>query len=230
MASSQPSLFLLLSHWSPALLQGFGVNILISVLAISMGTIAGLVVGFLKISRSRWLRLPASVYVQIFRNAPMLVLIYFSTYVFPFELHIGHGYYPFPDWVKVTLGLTLPASAYVAEIFRGALQSIPSAQWESAHSLAFSRGQILRWILLPQCVKRMLPPWINLYSAITMSTSLATLVGVHDLVNVAQIAANTVNRIPFTVLSYFTVLMLFFVYCYPISRYTRLLEKRHAYR
>jgi polar amino acid transport system permease protein len=80
--------------------------------------------------------------VQIFRNAPWLVLIYFTTYVFPFEITLGSTYVSFPDWVKVTIGLALPASANVAEIFRGAIASIPSTQWEAARSLAFSRGQI----------------------------------------------------------------------------------------
>jgi polar amino acid transport system permease protein len=88
--------------------------------------------------------LPATIWVQVFRNAPWLVLIYFTTYVFPFELHLVHiPGSPFPDWVKVVLGLALPTSANVAEIFRGAIQSIPSAQWEAARSLAFRRGRDL---------------------------------------------------------------------------------------
>lgn len=118
----------------------------------------------------------------------------------------------------------------MAEIFRGAIQSIPSAQREAAQSLAFKRTQIFRWIILPQCVRRMLPPWMNLYASITMSTSLASLVGVHDIVDTAQIASNTVARTDFTILVYFTLLALFFAYCYPIARYTRRLEKRHAFR
>ena len=98
-----------------------------------------------------------------------LVLIYFTTYVFPFELHIVSWTFPFPDWVKVVLGLALPTSANVAEIFRGAIQSIPSAQWEAAQSLAFRRSQIFRLVVLPQCVRRMLPPWMNLYASITIN-------------------------------------------------------------
>ena len=71
---------------------------------------------------------------------------------------------PIPDWIKATLGLALPVMANVAEIVRGAVQSIPTAQWESAESLAFTRRQTLWMIILPQCVKRMLPPWMNLYA------------------------------------------------------------------
>lgn len=216
-------------QWSPALLRGLGVNIQISALAMTLGTIAGLAVGALSLSPSWLLRRLTRVYLLLFRNAPILVLVYFTTYVFPFELGIGRWSVPFPDWIKVVIGLGLPASANVAEIFRGAIQSIPSAQWEAAQSLAFRRAQIFRMIVLPQCVRRMLPSWMNLYASITMSTSLASLVGVHDLVDTATVASNTVARTDFTILVYFTLLALFFAYCHPIARWTRYLERRHEH-
>lgn len=215
-------------QWLPALLRGLWVNIEISVLAVALGTAVGLVVGALSLSPVHAVRVAARCYVQVFRNAPILVLIYFTTYVFPFEVHLVQWTFPFPDGVKVVLGLALPTSANVAEIFRGAIQSIPAAQWEAAQSLAFRRSQIFRWVVLPQCLRRMLPPWMNLYASITMSTSLASLVGVHDVVDTAQIASNTVARTDFTILVYFTLLALFFAYCYPIARATRALERRQA--
>jgi len=218
----------LLWQWTPALLRGLLTNIEISVLAMALGTLVGLVVGALSLSPLRLPRVLTRWYVQFFRNAPVLVLIYFTTYVFPFELHLVKWTVPFPDWIKVVLGLALPTSAVVAEIFRGAIQSIPSAQWEAAQSLAFRRTEIFRLIVLPQCLRRMLPPWMNLYASITMSTALASLVGAHDVVDTAQIASNTVARTDFTVLVYFTLLGVFFAYCYPIARATRALERRHA--
>ncbi|WP_454708069.1 amino acid ABC transporter permease [Delftia acidovorans] len=224
---SAPPAFVHLWKWLPALLRGLLVNIEISVLAVAIGTVAGLVLGALSLSPTPAVRTGVRWYVQLFRNAPILVLIYFTTYVFPFELKLVSWTFPFPDWVKVVLGLALPTSANVAEIFRGAIQSIPSAQWEAAQSLAFRRSEIFRLIVLPQCVRRMLPPWMNLYASITMSTSLASLVGVHDVVDTAQIASNTVARTDFTILVYFTLLALFFAYCYPIARATRSLERRH---
>lgn len=173
--------------------------------------------GVLQLSPRLPVLLLAGWYVQLFRNAPALILIYFATYVFPFELHIGSHYINFPDWSKVTLGLALPASANVAELFRGAIASIPAVQWEAAASLALRRRQILSWIILS--------PWMNLYSTITMSAALASLVGGHDLLDSAQIASTTVNRIDFTIAVYFIILLLFFIYCYPISRLTQYLEK-----
>jgi polar amino acid transport system permease protein len=216
-----------LLQWAPALGWGFLVNIQISVLAIAIGTAAGLVLGALSLSESALPRRLVRGYVLFFRNAPVLVLVYFTAYALPFEFHLALHTFSFPDWLKVVLGLALPASANIAELFRGAIQSIPSAQWESAQSLAFKRSELLRLIILPQCVKRMLPPWMNVYAAITMSTSLASLVGVHDLVDTAQIASNTVSRTDFTILVYCTLLLLFFAYCYPIARATWALERRY---
>ncbi|WP_018607198.1 amino acid ABC transporter permease [Uliginosibacterium gangwonense] len=219
----------ILINWLPLLGRGLLMNVLISVLAMAIGTVLGLVVGALELSPLGWVQSPARGYVQIFRNAPLLVLIFFTTYVFPFEVKIAGQYLPFPDWFKATIGLALPASAHIAEIFRGAVQSIPTPQWEASSSLAFTRSQTLRWIILPQCVKRALPPWMNLYAMITMSTTLASLVGVTELLEAAKNASNTVNRTDFTILVYLSVLSLFFVYCYPITRLTRRLEKRFAY-
>lgn len=217
-------------HWSPALLGGFGLNILISLLAMALGTLAGLVVCALRLSPLWPLRAVAGLYVQIFRNAPKLVLVYFASYVFPFEILVGGRYLPFPDWLKVTVGLALPASAYAAEIFRGAIQSIPSAQWEAARSLAFTRLQQLRFIILPQCLRRMLPPWTSLYAVVTMASSLASLVGTTDLLSVAQTASATEHSIPFTIAIYFVVMGLFFAYCYPLSLLTRKLERANGPR
>src|SRR5450830_603117 len=228
LTNSTPAVLVYLWTWSPALLRGLSANIGISILTMALGTAAGLLVGALSFSPLRLLRVATRCYVQVFRNAPVLVLIYFTTYLFPFEVRLLSWTVPFPDWIKVVLGLALPASANVAEIFRGAIQSIPSAQWEAAHSLAFRRSEIFLLIVLPQCVRRMLPPWMNLYAGITMATSLASLVGVHDVVDAAQIASKTVSRTDFTVLIYATLLLLFFAYCYPIARATQALEARHA--
>lgn len=214
--------------WLPHLALGLKMNVVISVLAMVIGTVLGILVGSLELSHTRMTHLVAHWYVQGFRNAPMLVLIFFATYVFPFEIHLGSHYIPFPDWVKATVGLALPASAHIAEIFRGAVQSIPTPQWEASSSLAFSRWQTLRWIILPQCLKRALPPWMNLYAMISMSTTLASLVGVTELLESAKNASNTVNRTDFTVLVYLAVLSFFFLYCYPITRLTRRLENRFA--
>jgi polar amino acid transport system permease protein len=201
-------------------------NILISLLAMTGGTVLGVILGILEIAPLKVVRYPVVFYVQVFRNAPHLVLIFATTYIFPFEIVLFGHYLPFPDWLKAVIGLAIPASAYVAEITRGAIQSIATTQWEAAKGLGFSRLQSLRWIILPQCARRSLPPWMNLFASITMGTALASLVGVHELLHAATDASTAVRRLDFTVLAYVVVMTAFFVLCYPISSLTRRLERR----
>ncbi|MDR5773913.1 MULTISPECIES: amino acid ABC transporter permease [unclassified Caballeronia] len=212
-------------RWLPALLHGFAINVAVSIGALTFGTVLGVFVGSLSLARGIVGR-AARLWVQAFRNAPWLVLIFFTTYVFPFEFDLGGHVVPFPDWLKVVAALALPASANIAEVFRGAVQSIPSTQWDAAGSLAMSRRQILLLIVLPQCMRRMLPPWMNVYAIITMGTALSSLVGIHDVLDTAQIASTTVAHSSFTVLMYMSALALFFVYCYPVTLATRAVERR----
>ncbi|MEK1897654.1 MAG: amino acid ABC transporter permease [Rhizobium sp.] len=223
---SDLSLLRILIEWVPYLGRGFLMNILISLLAMTGGTVLGVILGILEIAPLKVVRYPVVFYVQVFRNAPHLVLIFATTYIFPFEIVLFGHYLPFPDWLKAVIGLAIPASAYVAEITRGAIQSIATTQWEAAKGLGFSRLQSLRWIILPQCARRSLPPWMNLFASITMGTALASLVGVHELLHAATDASTAVRRLDFTVLAYVVVMTAFFVLCYPISSLTRRLERR----
>ncbi|MQB41571.1 amino acid ABC transporter permease [Rhizobium sp. ICMP 5592] len=220
------SLLSTLIEWLPYLGSGFLMNILISLLAMTGGTVLGVILGILELAPLKIVRYPVVFYVQVFRNAPHLVLIFATTYIFPFEIVVAGHYLPFPDWLKAVIGLAIPASAYVAEITRGAIQSIATTQWEAAKGLGFSRLQALRWIILPQCARRSLPPWMNLFASITMGTALASLVGVHELLHAATDASTAVRRLDFTVLAYIVVMTAFFVLCYPISSLTRRLERR----
>jgi polar amino acid transport system permease protein len=184
--------------------------------------------GFGLLSPRRPVKRGAWLATNFFRNAPWLVLLFYCMFLLPFQVTIFGVTIPLPDWVKATLGLALPVMANVAEILRGAMQSIPTAQWESAASLAFSRRQTLWMIILPQCVKRMLPPWMNLYAILTMATVLASIVGVNEMMTLTRQALSAENR-PGLLLSFYSyVLLWFFVYCYPIARWTVRLEARYA--
>ena len=220
----------LLIKWTPLLAKGFLFNLLISVLAMALGTLAGLLLGFARISLLAPVRGTSWLVVQFFRNSPWLVLLFFVMFLMPFELRIGGTTVPFPDWIKATLGLALPIMANFAEIVRGAVQSIPTAQWEAARSLAFSRRQTLWQIILPQCVKRMLPPWMNWYAILTMATTLASIVGVSDVMTITGRITAAEARTDLLIPIYSYVLLWFFLYCYPIALWTRRLEARYAER
>ena len=220
----------LLLKWTPLLAEGFIFNIAISFMAMAFGTLAGVFLGLGRISLLAPVRGTSWIVVQFFRNAPWLVLLFFVMFLMPFEFRIGHHVIPFPDWMKSTIGLALPIMANIAEIVRGAVQSIPTAQWEAARSLAFSRRQILWQIILPQCIKRMLPAWMNWYAILTMATTLASIVGVSEVMTIVGRITAAESRTDFLIPIYSYVLLWFFLYCYPIALWTRRLEARFAER
>ena len=222
-------MFETLVRWMPLLLKGFIFNIVISIFAMAIGTLAGTALGLGQISLNRYVQKFAWILTQFFRNAPWLVLLFFAMFLLPFELKIFGLTIPLPDWLKAIFGLSLPVMANVSEIVRGAVQSLPSGQWEAAESLAFSRNQVLWRIILPQCVKRMLPPWMNLYSILTMATVLASIVGVSEVMTLTgQALAAEGGRSDLLIPFYSFVLFLFFIYCYPIARWTVRLEKKFS--
>ena len=216
-----------IAKWAPLLLTGFGFNILISALAMLLGTIAGLGLGLGLLSELRVIRQISWAVTQIFRNAPWLVLLFFVMFLVPFQVTVLGLRIPFPDWVKATVGFALPVMANVAEVVRGAVRSVPATQWEAAEALAFSRRQIMWRIILPQCIKRMLPPWMNVYCIVAMSTVLASIVGVSEMLTLtAQVHAAEGGRPELFAPLYGFALLCFFLYCYPINLWTARLERR----
>jgi len=216
----------LVIKWTPLLATGFVFNLIISFLAMALGTVAGAFLGLGQISRNPTVARVSATVTHFFRNAPWLVLLFFCMYLLPFQWRIGHAIVPFPDWVKAILGLALPVMANVAEIVRGGVVSLPVTQWEAAASLALSRSQTLRLVILPQAVKRMLPPWMNLYAILTMATVLASIVGVTEVLTLTSRALNAETRPDLLIPLYSWVLLWFFLYCYPIARFTSRLERR----
>jgi polar amino acid transport system permease protein len=213
--------------WAPLLLTGFAFNIAISLLAMLLGTFAGLWLGLALLSEFRPVASVAWFVTQVFRNAPWLVLLFFVMFLVPFQVIIFKTNIPLPDWQKATVGFALPVMANVAEVVRGAVRSIPSTQWEAAESLSFTRRQTMWLIILPQCVKRMLPPWMNIYSLVTMSTVLASIVGVSEMLTLtAQVHAAEGGRPELFAPLYGFALLCFFLYCYPINLWTAHLERR----
>lgn len=227
-APGRPSIVATLLKWTPLIAKGFAFNILISVIAMALGTVLGLFIGIGQISLLRPVRAGASLVTQFFRNAPWLVLLFYCMLLLPFQLRVGGMVIPLPDWLKAIFGLALAVAANMSEIVRGAAQSIPSGQWESAEALGFRRFQTLWMIILPQCVKRMLPPWMNLYAILLVSTPLCSIVGVSEVVTLTADALAAENRHDLLVPMYGYILGWFFVFCYPIGRWTVALERRFA--
>jgi len=224
----QGRILAVLYRWAPLLLWGFLFNLLISVLSMSLGTAVGVPLGILQLSPLRPIAGFARFTTQFFRNAPWLVLLFICVLLLPFEIRLLGLRIPFPDWVKAVIGFALPAMANVSEIVRGAVLSVPTGQWESAESLGFTRRQTMLKIILPQCVKRMLPPWMNLYSLVTMATVNASVVGVNEMLTITtQVHAAEGSRPELLAPLYSFSLVCFFIYAYPIGKWTEYLEAKY---
>lgn len=216
--------------WVPFLfVSGFLFNILISMFAMLFGTLAGAALGLGQVSKFGAIRRPSWFITQLFRNSPWLVILFIVLLALPFEIVVFGYIISIPDWMKAVFGLSLPIMANISEIVRGAVQSVPTAQWEASESLAFTSRQTMWRIILPQCFKRMIPSWMNWYAILTMATPLCSLLGVEEIITLSRQAMEAENNHPELLVPFYSfALGLFFIYCYPIARITIALERRYA--
>ena len=222
--------FSTLWRWLPFVVgSGFLMNLVISFFTMLIGTAAGVLLGLGQISLIIPVRKSSWFFTQLFRNSPWLVLLFIVMLTFPFEIEFGETIIQIPDWMKAVFGLSLPIMANISEVVRGAVQSVPTGQWEAAESLAYSRSQTIWKIILPQCFKRMIPPWMNWYAILTMATPLVSLLGVQEIVTLSRQAMEAENNHPELLIPFFGfALVIFFAYCYPIARLTLKLEERYS--
>jgi len=224
-----------LVKWTPLMMfgpkgefGGFVLNIVVSFIAMALGTFMGLWLGLGQVSPNRFISRGSWAITQLFRNSPWLVLLFYFMLLLPFFIRIGDTRIEVSGWAKATFALSLPIMANVSEIVRGSIASIPTGQWDSAESLAFTRTQTMWRIILPQCIKRMIPPWMNWYCILTMSTPLISILGVNDGMRLTQDALAAEGRSEYLIPMYLWLMSWFFIYSYPIAMLTRKLENRFA--
>ena len=182
-----------------------------------LGLFGGLIVGMGRYARPLWIRGPASVFVEFFRNTPVLVQIIWFYFALPILVPINVS--PF---MAAVLGISLNTAAFSAEIYRGGIQSIEPGQWEAAKAIGMSYAQTMRRIILPQAIKRMLPPLTSRgIEAFKMST-LASVVAYVETLNQAKLIAS-LNFNPIE--TYSVVAIAFFVILYPLVQATYVLER-----
>ncbi len=232
-ARAYPGILETLAKWTPLLfwgpkeeLGGFVLNVVVSFLAMGIGTVLGLWLGLAQLSQHAWARRLAWLATQLFRNSPWLVLLFYFMLLLPFQVKLFGWNVTLAGWAKATFALSLPIMANVAEIVRGAVDSIPTAQWESAESLAFTRRQAMWLIILPQCLTRMLPPWMNWYQLLAMATPLISILGINDCLRLTRDALAAEGRSEYLIPMYLWIMTWFFIYCYPIARWTQRLERK----
>lgn len=204
---------------------GFAFNVLMGALSMAIATLLGLLMGIALLARNAWLRRGAFMIMNFLRNSPWIVLLFAMLYLLPHRVELFGTTLSFSPFFKAVVGLSLPTAANFAEIIRGAVGSVHSGQWESARSLGYGTAQIYRQVILPQALRRMIPGWMNLYALLMIATALATVTGVQEVVTLLRTTLAMESEAAL-VYFYLTVLLMFFLYCYPIALLARRLENR----
>jgi His/Glu/Gln/Arg/opine family amino acid ABC transporter permease subunit len=166
----------------PYLLQGALVTIEIAVIGVIFGSIIGILVGLGRVSRVPLLSQISRFYIWIIRGTPLLLQLF----VIHFAIPSIFSALTMPPFVSACIALSLNAAAYIAEIARGAIQSIDKGQMEAARSLGLSSGQSMRRIVIPQAFRRMLPPLGNEFIALIKESSLVSTIALYDLLRTGQ--------------------------------------------
>ncbi len=193
-----------------------GWTLLLTVVAFSIGGLLGGALAIMRLSQSRMLRAIASTYILVIQSIPVLMVLFMSYYglsLFGIEL---------PSFFAASASLAIYASAYLAEIWRGSIESVPFQQWEASSSLALRRPAQYRHITLPQAVRIALPPTVGFLVQLVKNTSIVSVVGFVELSR----AGTLVNNATFQPFQVFTVVAaIYFMICFPLSRLSRHLEK-----
>ena len=197
--------------------QGALWTVVLSLIALAGGGIVGFAVALARISPSRAVRVLTGGYVQLIQGTPLLVIMFLTYFGLP---AIGFRVSPL---AAAGASLTIYVSAYLGEIWRGSIQSVPRAQWEAAEGLALSRTQRMARVILPQAIRIATPPTVGFLVQIIKNTSLASVVGFVELARSGQIINNSLFE-PFLI--YAIIAVVYFALCYPVSRLSRGLERR----
>lgn len=202
----------------PLLLRGAVMTLYITALTLLIGIPLGLLVALARISGIRLLSVPALVYVEIVRGTPLLVQIYVIYFVLP---SLGLD---LPQIAAAVAALSLNAAAYVSEIFRAGIESIDSGQMEAARSLGMTYPAAMRWVILPQTVRRVLPPLTNEAVALLKDSSLVSIIGLAELTRVGREQASNSGS-PVTLV--LTVALFYLAMTLPLTHLVRRLEARY---
>jgi len=213
-------------HWDLAMvlaqpnrwLYGVGITLAYSLATVVGGILIGVVCGLALLSRRRWVTLPLEGYVEIFRCTPLLVQIVWFYYALPILLNFS-----LPAWLAAGLGLTLYMGAFSTEIFRAGVMSIGRGQWQAGRALGMTYVHLMRRIILPQAVRRMVPPLVNQSITQLKNTALLYVVAVPDLMYTSYIVTAETFR-PLEV--YTCVAAMYFILLYPMTLFARRLEAR----
>nr|WP_196107701.1 MULTISPECIES: amino acid ABC transporter permease [unclassified Ochrobactrum] len=199
------------------ILDGAKWTVILSLLAFTFGGLGGLVVALGRTSGKRWLRYLMATYIQIFQGTPLLIQLFFVYFGLPI-LGIRVDI-----WVALIIGLSLHASAFLGEIWRGSIQAVSTGQDEAARALGIGYFHRMKDVVLPQAFRIGLPATIGFLVNLIKGTALAALLGLTELTRSGQLMANITFE-PMKV--YGTVGLIYFIICVPLTYYSARIEKR----
>ncbi len=205
-------------EYLPLLLQGTKLTIQLTVIAVGCGTVIGLFISLMRLSRFRPFSLAARCYTDFFRGTPLLTQIVLFYYGLPQLL----GLNSFSAYFSASLTLSLNSGAYIAEIFRAGIQSIHKGQMEAARSLGMTYSQAMRYIILPQAFKRSIPPLGNEFIAMLKDSSLVSVITLQELMMSGKIIVGRNFRAFET---YIIVAFIYLVMTTTISQFVSYLER-----
>lgn len=214
------------SKYYPFFINGAKMTVVIAALSVSFGVILGLFVALMRLSSLAPLRWFAVTYIEFIRGTPILVQIFLFYYGLP-QLGIRFPEVPFipffPDLMAGVLALSFNSAAYIAETFRAGIQAIDKGQMEAARSLGMSHGAAMRYIILPQAVRNILPALGNEFIVVIKETSIVSVIGIHELMfNAETVRGNTFQGFsPILVAALF-----YFAITFPLSKLLGVAERR----
>ncbi|MEO6986452.1 MAG: amino acid ABC transporter permease [Paralcaligenes sp.] len=199
------------------LVESAGWTLVLTLLAAAFGGILALIIAIARVSSNRVLRECSRVYMAIIQGIPVLMILFLAYY------GLAQAGLDLPPIIAASAALSIYASAYLGDIWRGAIQSVHRQQWEASASLALTRMQQLRHVILPQSVKIALPPTVGFLVQLVKNTSIVSIVSVIELTRAGQLV-NNITFEPFKV--FIIVALIYLVICYPMSRVSRHLEEK----
>lgn len=202
------------------LLNGAMWTIALSALGFVFGGAVGGIVALSRVSPMRPVRYASAIYIQVIQGTPLMVILFLIYFGLP---AIGLNVSPL---IAATVSMTIYVSAYLGEIWRGSIQSVPKEQWEAAECLALTRTQRMVKVIMPQAIRIATPPTVGFLVQIVKNTSLVSVVGFVELARSAQLINNSTFQ-PFTI--YLIVAVIYFAICFPLSMFSRKLETKTGY-
>ena len=197
-----------------------GGTLRLSIPAIVLGSVLGTLIGLARLAPSRWLNWPAKIYVELFRGVPLVMVIFWFWFMIP--ALVGKS---LPEYSVALTAFVIFEAAYLAEIVRAGVQSVPRGQVEAATATGLSGVQLMRHVILPQALRNMIPALVTQFIVLVKDTSLASIIGYVDLTKAAQIVNNREIR-PFEL--YLFIAVVYWLCSYSMSRYAHRLEARLA--